>query len=65
MRFIDKTILKEKISEALASVLPVTGIVLLLLVTVVPVSAAMLLSFIIGGFMLVLGMGLFSLGADK
>ena len=64
MRFLDKTILKEKISEALASVLPVTGIVLLLLVTVVPVSAAMLLSFVIGGVMLVVGMGLFSLGAD-
>ena len=64
MRFFDKTILKEKIFEALASVLPVTGIVLLLLVTVVPVSAAMLLSFLIGGLMLVLGMGLFSLGAD-
>lgn len=64
MRFLDRTILKEKIGEALSSVLPVTGIVLLLLVTVAPVSSAMLLSFLIGGVLLVVGMGLFNLGAD-
>lgn len=65
MRLMDKTILKEKISESLSSVLPVTGIVLLLLVTVVPVSAAMLLSFIVGSVMLIVGMGLFNLGAES
>lgn len=64
MRFLDKTTLMEKISEALASVLPVTGIVLLLLITIVPVSAAMLLSFVIGSVLLVIGMGLFTLGAE-
>ncbi len=64
MRFFQKTNLAEKISEALSSVLPVTGIVLLLLVTFVPVSSAMFMSFIIGAVMLILGMGLFSLGAD-
>ncbi|MBQ9783619.1 MAG: DUF1538 domain-containing protein [Clostridia bacterium] len=64
MRLLDKTILKEKISESLSSVLPVTGIVLLLLVTVAPVSAAMLLSFIVGSVMLIVGMGLFNLGAE-
>lgn len=65
MGFLDRTILKEKISEALSSVLPVTGIVLLLLVTIVPVSAAMLLSFAIGSVLLVIGMGLFTLGAES
>ena len=64
MRFLQKTNLSEKISEALKSVLPITGIVLLLLVTVFPVDAAMLLSFLVGGVMLVVGMGLFNLGAE-
>ena len=65
MRLFDKTVLKEKISESLSSVLPVTGIVLLLLVTVAPVSAAMLLSFLVGSVMLIVGMGLFNLGAES
>ncbi len=58
------TILGPKISESLASVLPVTGIVLLLLVTIVPVPAEMLLAFIIGAILLIFGMGLFTLGAE-
>ena len=64
MKIFQHTILREKISEALSSVLPVSAIVLLLLVTFVPVSAAMLLSFVIGALMLILGMSLFTLGAD-
>ena len=58
------TILGPKISESLSSVLPVTGIVLLLLVTVVPVPAEMLLAFLIGAVFLIVGMGLFTLGAE-
>lgn len=65
MRLMDRTVLKEKISESLASVLPVTGIVLLLLVTFVPVSAEMLVAFLIGAVLLVVGMGLFNLGAES
>ncbi len=64
MRFLDRTVLKEKIAESLSSVLPVTGIVLLLLITLVPVSAAMLLSFAVGAVLLIVGMGLFNLGAE-
>lgn len=64
MRFLKNTILGEKISEALKSVLPVTLIVLLLITTVVPVPAAMLVAFLIGAIMLVIGMGLFTLGAE-
>ncbi len=41
-----------------------TGIVLLLLVTVVPVPAEMLLAFLIGAVFLIVGMGLFTLGAE-
>ena len=64
MKFFQRTIIREKISESLASVLPVSGIVLLLLVTFFPVTNAMLLSFILGAVMLIVGMGLFTLGAE-
>ncbi|MBR3714941.1 MAG: DUF1538 domain-containing protein [Clostridia bacterium] len=64
MSLFKNTILTEKIVESLKSVLPVTFIVLLLLVTIVPVPAAMLVSFLIGAVMLVIGMGLFTLGAE-
>lgn len=58
------TILGPKISESLSSVLPVTGIVLLLLSTIVPVTAEMLLAFLLGAVLLIVGMGLFTLGAE-
>ncbi len=64
MKFSQKTILFEKIKESLASVLPVTGIVLLLLVTIAPISSPVLLSFILGAVLLIFGMGLFTLGAE-
>lgn len=64
MKFSQKTILIEKIKESLASVLPVTGIVLLLLVTIAPIEAPILLSFVLGAVMLIFGMGLFTLGAE-
>ena len=64
MNIFRNTILGPKISESLSSVLPVTGIVLLLLATVVPVPAEMLLAFLIGAVFLIVGMGLFTLGAE-
>ncbi len=64
MKILKNTILGPKIAESLSSVLPVTGIVLLLLVTLVPVPAEMLLAFIIGAVLLIVGMGLFTLGAE-
>ena len=64
MGFLSRTILKEKIWEAMASVLPVSGVVLVLLATFVPVPPDMLLSFLIGAVMLVIGMGLFTLGSE-
>ena len=56
--------LKEKINECLSSVLPITIIVLVLCFTVAPVSSGVLLSFIIGAVLIILGMGLFTLGVD-
>lgn len=56
--------LKEKVKEALSSVLPITVIVLTLSMTIVPMPSGMLLLFLAGAAMLIVGMGLFSLGAD-
>ena len=64
MNFFRKTIIGPKIAESLSSVLPVTGIVLFLLVTIVPVPAEMLLAFLLGAVLLIVGMGLFTLGAE-
>ena len=56
--------LKEKISESLTSVLPVTVIVLILSFTLTPMPNGTMLLFLLGAAMLILGMGFFSLGAD-
>ena len=60
----NKTILGEKVREALASVLPITAIVLLLCFTIAPVPTDILLAFLMGAVLLILGMGAFTLGAD-
>ena len=56
--------LKEKIKESLASVLPITVIVLLLSVTFVPMEVGTFVLFLTGAFLLILGMGLFQLGVE-
>lgn len=56
--------LKEKIFESLASVLPITAIVLILSITVAPVEAGTLVLFLFGALLLIFGMGVFTLGAD-
>lgn len=60
----NRTVLKEKIREALASVVPITAIVVILSFTVAPLPTATLLAFLIGAVLLIVGMGLFTLGAD-
>lgn len=59
-----RTKLQEKLNESLMAVLPIIGIVLLLCFTIVPISPSILMAFIIGGVLLVVGMTLFSLGAE-
>ena len=56
--------ISEKIRESAVSVLPIVVIVLLLCLTVAPVSADLLLCFLIGALFVTAGMGLFSLGAE-
>ncbi|WP_411048204.1 DUF1538 domain-containing protein [Treponema primitia] len=57
-------ILKEKIREAYSSVLPISVIVLVASVVLVPMPTGTILMFIVGAAMLIVGMGFFTLGAD-
>ena len=57
--------LREKILEALVSALPITAIVYILALTpIVSFSAVELITFSVGAVLLVVGIGLFNLGAD-
>ncbi len=56
--------LKEKTSEALSSVLPITLIVLLLSVVLVPMEIGTIALFLTGAVLLIIGMGFFQLGAE-
>ena len=60
-----KTILMEKIKESLASVLPVSLIILVLSFTITPLPNHVFISFLSGTFLMIFGMGLFTLGVDK
>ncbi len=60
----DKTIISAKIKEAFGSVMPITAIVLLLCFSIAPIDSGMMLPFILGALLVVVGMGLFTLGAD-
>lgn len=60
----DKTIINEKVKEAFSSVLPITLICLVLCFFVVPIESGAFLSFLLGAFLVVVGMGVFTLGAD-
>ncbi len=59
-----KALVVEKLRESAISVLPIILTVTVLCLTVAPISADLLLSFLIGSLMIVVGIGLFSLGAD-
>lgn len=56
--------LKEKTLESLSAVLPITGIVLLFSVLLVPMELGTMVMFLVGAVMLVAGMGFFQLGAE-
>jgi len=54
----------EKFKEAAAAVLPISLIVLLMCLSFVPVTPDLLLAFLIGSVLLVVGMTLFTMGSD-
>lgn len=55
---------KEKFKEILKAVFPIIAIVLLLCFTIAPISPSILLVFLIGAVLLIVGMLLFSIGAE-
>ena len=57
-------VLKEKIMEAFSSVLPITAIVLIVSVLLAPLPSGTILMFLAGAALLIMGMGIFTLGAD-
>lgn len=54
----------NKFKETAVSVLPVMAIVLLLGLTIVPIEKMMLVRFVIGGILLIIGLTIFLLGVD-
>ena len=61
-RFI--SLLKEKWGEASRAVLPIVGIVLILCFSISPISPSILLCFLLGAVLLMVGMMFFTLGAE-
>ena len=61
----DRSIISSKVKESFSSVLPITLVILLICLTIVPIEEGFtLITFIIGALTVVVGMGLFTLGAD-
>ena len=56
--------LKEKLSETLKAVFPILAIVLLLCFSIAPISPSILMTFLVGAVLLIVGMLLFSFGVD-
>lgn len=59
------TILWDKVKEVLLSVLPIVFIVLVLHFTVAPLPPALLLAFLVGAVLVVLGLTIFLFGIDQ
>lgn len=57
-------VITEKIKEVLAAVLPITIIVLLLNFTITPLESLVFFRFLIGAFLIVLGLSIFLFGVD-
>ncbi len=58
------TILNEKLRESIGSVVPIALIVALLCLFCVPISTDLMLAFVIAVILLIVGMGLFTLGTE-
>lgn len=56
--------LKNKLVEALQAVVPIIGITLVLSFTIAPITPSILLSFLLGAVLLIIGMMFFTLGAE-
>ncbi len=56
--------LREKTLESLSAVLPITGIMLLISIALVPLELGTMVMFLVGAVLLIFGMGFFQLGAE-
>lgn len=56
--------LKSNILESLSQVLPITGIVVALSIFMIPLGVGNMMMFFVGAVMLIVGMGMFQLGAE-
>ena len=61
---IHHNLLIEKLQESINSILPITVIVAVVCFLFVPVPSGLMLAFLLGAVHMILGMGLFSVGAD-
>ena len=57
--------LKSKLKEVLQAVLPIMAIVLVLHVTIAPLSQGLMPKFLVGGLLLVIGLAIFLFGVDQ
>ena len=57
-------LLLEKVYESIAAVLPITAIVLILSISISPLTPGTWTLFFFGALLLIFGMGLFTLGVD-
>ncbi len=63
--FINHSKFKEKFSETIKAVFPILAIVLVLCFTITPIPPSILVTFLIGAVMLILGMLLFNVGVES
>ena len=57
--------LKDKLKEVLASVLPITVMVLVLHFTICPLDSSMLYAFLLGSVLVIFGLTIFLFGIDQ
>ncbi|MCI8615168.1 DUF1538 domain-containing protein [Parablautia intestinalis] len=61
---VNRSKLKEKLNETLKAVFPILAIVLILCFTIAPIPPSILMCFLIGALLLIVGMLLFNVGVE-
>lgn len=59
-----RTLMLAKLKESALSVLPIIAIVTVLCLTIAPVGTDVMLSFLLGSALVIVGMGLFTIGTE-
>ena len=60
----DLSVIKDKLREASLAVLPITVLVSVLCLFLIPMDSGLMLAFVLGSLLLISGMALFTLGSD-